>query len=168
MNLYTLTAHQQAMHAHLDAAGFDAATIADTLEGEENTDALREKRLGYVAIIKDKRAIVAARNAAAASINELAEREAESADRLEMALFKSMQATGDKDLIGLEFEAHIKGKTAAVIINDLSRVPAAYMRMPEPTPPKPAPDKKAIAAALAAGEIVEGCELGLNKKLVIY
>lgn len=168
MNLYTLTAVQQQMRAQLDEMGFDAKTIADTLEGEDNTDALREKRLGYVAIIKSKRAFAIARYTAAQSINELAEREAETADRLEAALFSSMLATGDADLIGLEFEAHIKGKPAAVIITDLSKVPVAYMRTPEPKPPVPAPDKKAIAAAFAAGQQVDGCELGLNKKLIIY
>jgi len=165
MNLYTLTAHQQAMQAHLEAAGFDEQTIADSLDAEG--DSLKEKRLGYVAVIKMKRAIAAARNAAAASINELAERETEAADRLESALFKSMQATGDADLVGLEFEAHIKGKAAAVVINDLSKIPSHYMRTPEPTPPKPAPDKAAIKAALQKGEVVEGCELGASKKLVI-
>lgn len=154
------------MHAQLEAAGFDAQTIADSLEAEG--DELKEKRLGYIAIIKTKRAHAAARNAAAAAISELAERETESADRLEAALFASMLATGDADLIGLEFEAHIKGKPAAVVITDLSKVPAAYMRTPEPKPPVPAPDKKAIAAALAAGEQVDGCELGPNKKLMIY
>jgi len=166
-NLYTLTAHQQAMQAHLEAAGFDEQTINDTLEGEENSLELQEKRLGYIAVIKMKRAIAVARNAAAASINELAEREIEAADRLEIALFRSMQATGDVDLVGLEFEAHIKGKAAAVVINDLSKVPAQYMRTPEPTPPKAAPDKAAIKAALQKGEFVDGCELGANKKLVI-
>jgi hypothetical protein len=167
MNLYQLTTTQHALQLHLDAAGFDAQTIADTLDGEENTDALREKRLGYVAIIKAKRAIAAARNAAAASINELAEREAEAADRLETALFKSMQATGDSDLVGLEFEAHIKGKPAAVVINDPSKIPESFMRTPEPTPPKAVPDKTAIKAALQKGESVDGCELGPSKKLVI-
>lgn len=155
------------MQAHLEAAGFDVQTIADTLEAEDNTDALRDKRLGYVAIIKQKRAQAIARYQAAQSINELAERDVEAADRLEAALFASMQATGDKDLIGLEFEAHIKGKPVGVVIEDASKIPAQYMRMPEPKPLVPAPDKAAIKAALQAGEHVDGCTLGSDKKLVI-
>ena len=155
------------MQAQLESAGFDDQTIADTLEGEGNSLCLQEKRLGYVAIIKAKRAIAAARNAAAASINELAERETEAADRLEYALFKSMLATHDADLVGLEFEAHIKGKPAAVVINDPSKIPESFMRTPEPTPPKAVPDKMAIKAALQKGESVDGCELGPSKKLVI-
>lgn len=165
MNLYTLTTQQQAMAHRLELAGFDDATIADTLEAEG--DALREKRLGYVAIIKMKRAMATARNSAAAAISELAEREAEAADRMEAALMKSMLNTHDTDLVGLEFEAHIKGKPVAVVIKDATLIPPAYMRVPEPTPPKAVPDKTAIKAALQKGEYVEGCTLGPDKKLVI-
>ncbi len=165
MNLYTLTAHQQAIAHHLECAGFDSETIADTLEAEG--DDLKEKRLAYIAVIKMKRAMATARNSAAAQISELAERETETADRMEAALFASMRATGDKDLIGLEFEAHIKGKPVAVVITDPSKIPAAYMRTPEAKPPKPEPDKNAIKAALQAGDAVDGCTLGPDKKLVI-
>jgi hypothetical protein len=164
-NLYTLTAHQQAMQAHLEAAGFDDQTIADSLEAEG--DELKEKRLGYIAVIKMKRALGTARNTAAHQIAELAERELEAADRLEAALFKSMTATGDVDLVGLEYEAHIKGKPVAVVINDISKIPASFMRTPEPAPPKAVPDKTAIKAALQKGELVDGCELGASKKLTI-
>jgi len=165
MNIYQLTQAQHALQLHLEAAGFDDQTIADSLEAEG--DDLKEKRLGYVAVIKMKRAIAAARYAASASISELAERETEAADRMEAALMKSMLVTGDADLVGLEFEAHIKGKPAAVVIHDISKVPAQYMRTPEPKPPTPAPDKNAIKVALQKGEFVDGCELGGTKKLVI-
>ena len=165
MNLYTLTTQQQAMAHHLELAGFDDATIADTLEAEG--DALREKRLGYVAIIKMKRAMATARNSAAAAISELAEREAESADKMEAALFASMQATNDADLVGLEFEAHIKGKPVAVVIKDETLIPKAFMRVKEPPPTKWVPDRIAIKEAIQKGEYVEGCTLGPDKKLVI-
>lgn len=167
MNLYSLTTAQHAMQAHLEAAGFDDQTIADTLDGEENTDALHDKRLGYVAIIQAKRAMAEARKAASIAIIALMQRDEEAADRLEAALFASMQATGDMDLIGLEFEAHIKGKPVAVVISDASKVPALYMRTPETTPPKAEPDKAAIKKALLAGKMVDGCTLGTDKKLVI-
>jgi len=86
MNLYQLTAEQQAMSKKLEFAGFDEQTIADTLEGEDNPEALKEKRLGYIAIIKMKRAMAVARSSATAAISELAERETEAADRLRRGL----------------------------------------------------------------------------------
>ena len=167
MNLYTLTAAQHVLIAQLEAADFDSQTIADTLEGEDNTEALREKRLGYVAIIKQKRIMVNARRAAAHAITELMEKDENEAERLEAALFASMQATGDKDLIGVEFEAHIQGKPAAVVIADPALVPNYYWVTPEPKPPVAAISKKLIGDALKAGLVVPGASLGTDKKLVI-
>jgi hypothetical protein len=167
MNIYQLTEAQKALQHRLEFAGFDAQTIADSLEGDDNTDALREKRLGYVAIIKNKRALATARAMAAADMDALADKDVEDADRLESVLFESMLKTGDTELIGVEFEAKIKGKPASVIIKDAAVIPDQYMRTPEPNPPVPAPDKKAISEAIKRGEFVPGCELGINKKLVI-
>ncbi len=156
---------QHAMQQRMEAAGFDDQTIADSLEAEG--DDLKEKRLAYIAIIKQELAMADARYKAADSMVMLADASKSRADRLEAALFASMQATGDKDLIGIEFEAHIKGKTAAVDIIDINKVPALYMRTPDPVPPKAVPDKLAIKKALLAGELVDGCTLGIDKKLVI-
>ena len=165
MNIYQLTQGQLALQQKLEAAGFDDQTIADSLEGEG--EALKEKRLGYVAIIKQKRALYAARNAAAAGIQSLAELEMIAADKMEARLFESMTQTGDKDLVGLEFEAHIQGKAAAVVIKDLSKIPSSFMRTPETKLPTPVPDKEKIKLALSGGEFVDGCELGTSNKLVI-
>jgi Siphovirus Gp157 len=167
MNLYTLTAAQHVLIAQLEAADFDSQTIADTLEGEDNTEALREKRLGYVAIIKQKRIMADARQAAANAITALMQKDCEDAERLEAALFDSMQATGDKDLIGIEFEAHIKGKPAAVVIADSTLVPGDYWVTPEPKTPVSAISKNLIRDALKAGRVVPGASLGIDKKLVI-
>jgi hypothetical protein len=167
MNLYTLTANQQALVAKLEQSGFDSQTITDTLEGEENSLQLQEKRLGYIAIIKQKRALAAMRIQAAKDIDELGKQDELAAERLEAALFQSMQNTGDKDLIGVEFEAHIQGKAAAVEIIDPALVPRKYWITPEPKVPVAAISKTLIGADLKAGIAIEGAKLGINKKLVI-
>ena len=167
MNLYQLTAAQHELIAKLEAADFDAQTITDTLEGEENSLQLQEKRLGYVAIIKQKQAYAAMRKAAAADIMALADKDANAAQSLSDALFASMQATGDKDLIGVEFEAHIQGKPAAVVIADPALIPAMYWTTPEPKPPVPQVNKVLLGADLKAGKVIDGASLGINKKLVI-
>lgn len=167
MNLYQLTANQHELITKLEAANFDEQTIADTLDGENNTEALKEKRLGYVAIIKQKKALVAMRNQAVADIQALAKHDELSVEKLEAALFASMMATGDADLVGVEFEAHIQGKPAAVVISDQTLVPKQYWRTPEPKPPVPVIDKTLLGADLKAGKVIEGASLGTNKKLVI-
>jgi predicted hydrolase (HD superfamily) len=167
MNIYQLTVNQQALQASLENSGFDEQTIFDTLDGEENTELLREKRLGYVAIIKQKKAQATMRIQAAKDIDALAELDELSAERMEAALFKSMLLTGDIDLIGLEFEAHIKGKTAAVEILDEKLIDAKYWATPEQKPPEKKIRKTLIAADLKAGIAVAGAMFGSDKKLVI-
>ena len=167
MNIYQLTANQQALQASLEESGFDEQTIIDTLDGEENTDLLREKRLGYVAIIKQRKAMAAMRIQAAKDIDALAKQDELAAERMEDALFKSMQLTGDVEVIGLEFEAHIKGKTAAVEILDESLIDQKYWATPEPKPPVATIRKTLIAADLKAGIAVAGALFGSNKRLVI-
>lgn len=167
MNIYQLTANQQALQASLENSGFDEQTIFDTLDGEENTELLREKRLGYVAIIKQKKAQAAMRIQAAKDIDALAALDEISAERMEAALFKSMLLTGDIDLVGLEFEAHIKGKTAAVEILDEKLIDAKYWAAPEQKPPEKTIRKTLIAADLKAGIAVAGAMFGCDKKLLI-
>ena len=47
----------------------------------------------------------------------------------------------------------------AVMIEDEKAIPPQYMRTPEPKPPVPAPDKKAIKAAIEGGVTVPGAAL---------
>jgi len=96
MNLYTLTAAQHVLIAQLEVAEFDAQTIADTLEGEENSLMLQEKRLGYVAIIKQKRIMVNARRAAAHAITELMEKDKKDAERLGRHCFQACKPRATK------------------------------------------------------------------------
>lgn len=167
MNLYELTAAQHVLQAQLEAAGFDDQTISDTLEGEENSSMLLEKRLGYIAIIKSKRAFAEARAAAANDMAALAEAEAKDAGRLEAALLASMNATGDSQLVGLQFEAKIRKNPPSVEVLDSADVPPIYWRTPEPKPPVPVIDKVAIKAELQAGREVRGARLTQSLKLVI-
>jgi hypothetical protein len=169
MNIYTLTAAQQALQAKLEESGFDAQTIQDTLEGEQGVEMLKEKRLSYVAVIMQKRASATARKTAALAINELASADIVAAERLEKALFASMLATDEKELIGVEFEARIKGKTAALEIIDEALVPIFYWtaQREEVKIIPAAIDKMKIKEDLKLGRLVDGVKLGINKKLEI-
>lgn len=126
-----------------------------------------EKRLGYLAIIKSKRAFAEARAQAANDMAALAESEAKDASRLESALLASMQATGDSQLIGLQFEAKIRKNPPSVEVLDTAALPSAYWRTPEIKPPAASPDKALIKQALQAGLDVPGAKLTQGIKLVI-
>ena len=167
MNIFMLIGLQIALQARLEAQGFDEQTIADTLEGELNTDDLLEKRLGYIAIIKQKRAFGELRAKAANDMATLAEIEVRDAVRMEKALMASMTATGDTNIIGLQFEAHIRKNPPAVDITDLLSLPKKYWFTPEPKPTISTPDKNAIKNAIKAGIDVIGARLIQTTRLEV-
>jgi len=61
------------------------------------------------------------------------------------------------------FKLAIRDNPPSVVID--GEVPAEYMRQPEPPPP--APDKKAIAEALKAGQHVPGAHIARTQRLEI-
>ena len=63
------------------------------------------------------------------------------------------------------FRLAIQAKPPSVDVYEPGLLPAQYMRTPEPPPP--APDKKAIADAIKAGEEVPGARLVQGTRLAI-
>jgi hypothetical protein len=54
-----------------------------------------------------------------------------------------------------------------VSIFDEKQIPAEFMRTPEPKPPVPVPNKKAIAEAIKAGIDVPGAKIVKSDRLEI-
>jgi len=163
--LYVLTQQQKSLEAQLEASGFDELTIADTLEGEG--DELKEKRLGYIAIIKQKRSMAEERAKVAKAISDLSQADVDTANRLEKALLQSLTATNDKEIVGVQFEARVRKNPPSVEVIDPLSLATKYWRLPKPTPPQPTPDKDRIKLALQAGEDVIGARLVTNTRLEI-
>jgi hypothetical protein len=78
-----------------------------------------------------------------------------------------MLATGTTVLIGVDFEARIKGKPAAVVIDDDGLLGAEYWTAETTKVVPKAIDKMKIKEALKLGKTVEGAHLGIDKKLEI-
>jgi hypothetical protein len=90
------------------------------------------------------------------------------AERLRQYLADNMKRTGITDLTCAEFSAKLQiERDASVEVFDDKQIPAAYMRTPEPKPPVPTPDKKAIKAALDAGADVPGARIVKKDRLTI-
>jgi hypothetical protein len=87
--------------------------------------------------------------------------------RLETYVLAVMSASGLKKLDGATSTLASRNNPASVVIDDESRIPWDFFRVPEPRPdPPPAPDKKLIAQALRAGSAVEGARLVASQRLV--
>jgi len=154
---------------YLDAArtladlDMDPQTVADTLEGLSGDLEVKATNVAMFArnleasaeAIKGAEAQMAARRKAienrAANVREY--------------LKAQMERTGITEIASPYFKLAIRKNPPSVVIDAASQIPAEFMRTPEPPPP--APDKKAIGAAIKAGKEVPGAHAESSTRLEI-
>ncbi|KQP36104.1 siphovirus Gp157 family protein [Pseudorhodoferax sp. Leaf274] len=161
--LYDIAAEYREAAEKLAELDLDEQTIADTLEG-----------LGGDLQVKAQNVVFFARNleAMAEAIKkaegEMAKRrkamENRSAGLLRYVL-DSMQAAGVTKIECPHFRLSVRDNPGAVDVFEPELLPAQFMVRPELPPP--APDKKAISAALKAGDDVPGARLTAGKRLEV-
>jgi hypothetical protein len=162
-SLYTIASAYQADLAALADLDLDPQTVADTLEGMQGE--LHDKLRAVIAYALGMSADAEAQAAAAKRMNDRAKATAARAEALLDYARTAMQTTGVAEVATDEWAAKLAKKPPSVNITDLSAIPPAYMRQPEPPPA--APDKKAIGDALKSGAIVPGAELVQGFRLAI-
>ena len=161
--LYVIADEYLAAAQQLADLDLDPQTVADTLEGLSGAMEVKATNVAMFArnleasaeAIKGAEAQMAARRKAienrAAAVREY--------------LKAQMERTGIKEIASPHFKLAIRTNPPAVVIDAQSQIPAEFMRQPE-TPP-PAPDKKAIAAAIKAGKEVPGAHTEQSTRLEI-
>lgn len=163
-SLYQLADEYSALMHKLDSLDLDAQTIQDTIEASGLTDAIELKAQGIEMVA---RAAVAYCPTIDAEIERLkalkAQREAV-AHGLRQYLLRNMESAGIEKIACPYFTISIAKNPPSVDIFDPLSLPAKYMVVPEP---KPAPDKKAIAAAIKAGEEVPGARITQGTRLKV-
>jgi hypothetical protein len=87
------------------------------------------------------------------------------AARVKDYLHASMLVAGVEKIECPLFRMSVRNNPPAVEVYQPELIPQQFMNQPEPPPP--APDKKAIAAALKAGQEVPGCKLTHGTRLEI-
>jgi len=160
---FEVAAEIRAIGEQLRAEQPDQQAVEDTLEGlawplDEKLESLAKLR----------RMLAGARDAKrerAEALLEQAQRDDAAIERIEHLIQALLASSGrDRAYTGL-FTIALYRKPVAAVIDDLDRVPPTYMRVPPPPPP--VPDKKAILAALKAGEHVPGAHLEEGVRLSI-
>lgn len=159
--LYEISAQYLEAMAGLADLDLPPECVADTLEGlqGELTDKLR-------AVIAYAQTLQAEADMVAKRADELAARAkatSNRADSLRTYALNAMVACGIAEVKTADFVAKWKENPPSVVVDDDNQIPATFMRQPE-TPP-PAPDKKAILAAMKEGQEVAGCHLERRKRL---
>ena len=151
MTLYEMSDTARQLYELLEAGEIDEQTVLDTME----SIGASEKLESYVYIQKQLEAEASAFKAEIDRMNERKKSLENQIDRMKKAQLEFMQATGQKKAAAGTFTITMR-ENKSVKVLDQKAIPSAYLTE------KPAeynPDKKAILAALKAGESVPGCEI---------
>lgn len=162
-SLYTIANEYRQACDLLADLDLDAQTVADTLESLSGD--LEHKAVNVAAFLRGLEATAASIKEAEAAMKKRREAMENRADSLREYLLGAMQHTGIRKISSPHFDLAIRAKPASVEIEDATQIPVDLLRTPEP--PAPAPDKKAIAAAIKSGRDVPGARLVNGERLHI-
>lgn len=160
--LYVLASEFRAAAEKLADLDLDPQTVSDTLEGLSGELEVKAQNVAHM--VRAFEADAAAMKEWAKSATERAKAVENRAEALRDYLARCMETTGIEKIEGPGVKIGFR-KSSAVVIDGIALIPAAFMRTPEPPPP--APDKKAIAEAIKAGEAVPGAHIEHRKNLQI-
>ena len=159
-NIYELTSNYLKLQQMIEAGDFTEEDLADTIEMV--TDELEDKAESYGFVITNIQTQV---DGLTKEIERLSARKAKtekSIVALMGSLQKSMIATENEKFTTDHFTFSLR-KSSSVLIDDVKLIPKEYKNTTTTT--KTAPDKKAIKAAITAGEVVAGASISHNKTI---
>jgi hypothetical protein len=140
----------------------DEQTIADTLESLSGDLEVKAQSVAYM--VRNLEVTAEAIKAHEAEQAQRRKAIQNRADGLRAYLARCMESTGIQKIEGPGVRLSFR-KSSAVVIDGEDLIPAKFMR--QAPPPPPAPDKKAIADAIKAGEEIPGAHLETRQSLQI-
>ena len=165
MNLYELTQQQLELKQQLMEMNLDEQTIADTIEGSSLE--ISKKIENYGIVLRDRESFVDAISKEIERLTERMNAEKKRIERTKNWLLSSMVTLEIKQVECPLFTIAVQDNPPSVDVYNDNLIPEEYMRVPEPKPPVPAPDKRLILSDLKAGKEVAGCVLKRDKRIVI-
>ena len=162
LTLYQLTNEWRALADKLADMDMDAQTVADTIEGSDVQVAIEEKAQGYEMVARNFEAHIPAIDAEIKRLQALKKALAGRADGLRQRVLSTMQEMGIERITCPLFELRRQKNPPAVDVYDADLIPTGFY-VPQPA----VLDKKALAAALKAGEEIQGARLTQGESLRI-
>jgi len=141
----------------------DEQTLADTLEGERWPLELKAQNYGFV--IRNLEASAEAIDNAIVQMEARAQAMKKRAEALRARLKQGMEIAGVSELSCPYFAMKIKKNPPSVEVWDENQVPESFWV--QPPPPAKRIDKKAIKAALDAGQDVPGAKASQGTRIEI-
>lgn len=163
LKLYQLSEQHRSLEALADSGEVPEDAIRDTLEALDGDIADKVRSVSHM--VKHLESLSKAIAEESKVQAERARRVQARADSIRQYLLFNMIAMDKLTLEYPEFAVKVRDNPASVVVDDPAVVPAEFMRQPDPPPP--APDKKAIKEALAAGQLVDGCRLERGQRVEI-
>lgn len=160
--LYVIANEYRDAATKLADLDLDEQTIADTLEGLSGELEVKAQNVAY--FIRNMEVTAEAIKAFEQQQKERRQAIERRAESMRAYLQRCMEATGITKIEGPGVTLSFR-KSSAVVIDEPGLIPAEFMRQPEPPPP--APDKKAIADAIKAGQEVQGAHVETRQNLQI-
>lgn len=160
--LYLIASEYRAAADKLADLELPPEVVADTLEGMSGE--LETKAQNVALMVRSLEATAAACKQWSKDAAERAKAIESRADSLRHYLASNMERCGLEKIEGPGVRIGWR-KSSAVVVDEPDLIPAEFMRQPEPPPP--APDKKAIADAIKAGQEVPGAHVEHRRNLQI-
>lgn len=165
--LYDLAGQYKTLCEKLESLNFEESTVADTIEASGLVDDIANKAQGCELVARQIEVFNPAIDTEIERLTTLKKQREHKAKMLREYVKAQMQVAGIEKIECPIFSISIAKNPPAVEVYEQGLIPAEYMKQPEAPPPEPAPDKKAIAAALKAGKDVQGARLTQSTRLKI-
>lgn len=161
--LYILAEDYRNAAAQLADLDLPPEVVADTLEGMAGD--IEVKATNVAMFVRNLEATAEQIKVAEAAMAARRKAIENRAAHVREYLLTNMQRVGISKIECPYFKLAVRDNPPSVVVESIEHIPAEFMRQPEPPPP--APDKKAIAEAIKAGQEVPGAHLSRTQRLEI-
>lgn len=162
--LYELADQYKSLADKLADLDLDEQTVSDTLEGAAGD--IEAKALEMAKMIRNWESLADQINTEAQRLSARAAGYEKRSARVKAYLKAQLERAGLSKIPGIASPGlTIKKNPPSIVIDDASKVPDEYRRVP--VMPMPEPDKAAIKVAINAGVEVEGARLLITARLEI-
>ena len=163
ITLYELAGEYRQAAVALSDMDLDEITIADTLDGLSGDLEVKATNVAY--FIRNLEATADQIKMAEKQMADRRKAMENRAEHIREYLKSNMEYAGITEISCPHFKLSIRKNPASVVIDDAGKIPSNLYTYYEAPPPSP--DKKAIAAAIKAGEAIDGAHLEVKTRLDI-